>query len=144
MEKYRVVWLETHVCSKVLYAESESEAIERCHDCDDPDTREFEGCSDWSVIPEKELNPVTYVLHEETQANYSSDMTRKEYSERFRKKEDCLNRAMLRLFEELGDGDGENGGEGSLWRCAKEIYDCLASGGHYCYADMEWWIEEEV
>ena len=56
-------------------------------------------------------------------------------------KEDCLDVAMMDIFNELHDGDGENGGEGSLWRCARGIYDCLANGEHFFYADCEWWID---
>lgn len=55
---------------------------------------------------------------------------------------ECLDTAMLDIFAELHDGDGENGGNGSLWRCAREIYDFLESGTHYAYADCEWWIEK--
>lgn len=56
--------------------------------------------------------------------------------------EDILDSAMSDIFNELHDGDGENGGAGSLWRCAREIYDSLATGTHYVYADCEWWIEK--
>lgn len=56
--------------------------------------------------------------------------------------EECLDTAMSDIYAELHDGDGENGGMGSLWRCAKEIYDSLANGHRYQYADCEWWIEE--
>ena len=56
--------------------------------------------------------------------------------------EECLDTAMSDIYAELHDGDGENGGMGSLWRCAKEIYDSLANGHHYQYADCEWWIEK--
>ena len=55
-----------------------------------------------------------------------------------------LDKAMTDIFNELHDGDGENGGEGSLWRCAREIYDFLRSGTHYSYADCEWWIESSL
>ena len=53
-----------------------------------------------------------------------------------------LDGAMTDIFNELHDGDGENGGAGSLWRCAREIYDALKTGTHYAYADCEWWIEK--
>ena len=53
---------------------------------------------------------------------------------------ECLDAAMTDIYAELHDGDGENGGNGSLWRCAREIYDCLEAGRHYAYADCEWWI----
>ena len=56
--------------------------------------------------------------------------------------EECLDAAMSDIYAELHDGDGENGGMGSLWRCAKEIYDSLANGHRYQYADCEWWIEK--
>ena len=56
-KKFRVCWNETFVCSKVVEAESEHEALEMCHDIDNPDTREFESYHDWSVIEEGKLNP---------------------------------------------------------------------------------------
>lgn len=56
-KKYRVIWNETFVCSKVVEAGSEEEAQEMCYDIDDPDTREFEGYHDWGVIEEDELDP---------------------------------------------------------------------------------------
>lgn len=54
--------------------------------------------------------------------------------------ETCLNELMSLLFNTLGDGDGENGGEGSLWRCAKEIYDSIARGIVFKYADCSFYI----
>lgn len=56
-QKFRVVWNETYVCSKVVEAENEAEAQEMCYDTDEPDTKEFESYHDWSVIAEDELNP---------------------------------------------------------------------------------------
>ena len=62
--------------------------------------------------------------------------------------ETCMNELMSRIFNTLGNGDGENGGEGSLWRCAREIYDAIASGKVYTYADCWFYIrtsgEEET
>lgn len=52
-----------------------------------------------------------------------------------------LSAAMSDIFHEVGNGDGENGGAGSLWRCAREIYDSLRRGTKYTYADITWWIE---
>ena len=52
-----------------------------------------------------------------------------------------LDTAMSDIFHEVGNGDGENGGAGSLWRCAREIYDSLRRGAKYTYADITWWIE---
>lgn len=57
--------------------------------------------------------------------------------------ETCMNELMSHLFNTLGDGDGENGGEGSLWRCAKEIYDSIASGTTYTYANCSFYITKE-
>ena len=62
--------------------------------------------------------------------------------------ETCMNELMSRIFNTLGNGDGENGGEGSLWRCAREIYDAIAGGKVYTYADCWFYIstsgEKEV
>lgn len=62
------------------------------------------------------------------------------YSGIFTNLNDCMNELMRRLFLTLGNGDGENGGVGSLWRCAKEIYDTIASGKKYSYANYEFYI----
>ena len=40
------------------------------------------------------------------------------------------------LFDILADGDGENGGKGSLYNCADEIFHSLFNGGTYAYADL--------
>ena len=62
--------------------------------------------------------------------------------------ETCMNDLMSRIFNILGNGDGENGGEGSLWRCAREIYDAITGGKVYTYADCWFYIstsgEKEV
>ena len=62
--------------------------------------------------------------------------------------ETCMNELMSRIFITLGNGDGENGGEGSLWRCAREIYDAIVRGAVYTYADCWFYIrtsgEEET
>ena len=39
------------------------------------------------------------------------------------------------VLSELGDGDGENGGKGSLVNCRDEIRDCLYRDGFYSYAN---------
>ena len=39
------------------------------------------------------------------------------------------------VLNELGDGDGENGGRGSLKNCRDEIRDILCRDGFYSYAD---------
>lgn len=55
-------------------------------------------------------------------------------------KEDAINAAMVNLFADLGEGDGDNGGKGSLWNCAPEIYAVLSEGKTYSYADQEWFV----
>lgn len=57
-------------------------------------------------------------------------------------KEAALNAALVDLFSDLGEGDGDNGGKGSLWNCAPEIYAVLSEGKTYSYADQEWFIKE--
>lgn len=57
LTKFRVVWDETYNCSKVVEAETEAEAMEKCYNDDHPDTREFSHHHDFSVIRESELNP---------------------------------------------------------------------------------------
>ena len=64
-----------------------------------------------------------------------------ELSCRIDDKDYAMHHMMQYLFNALGNGDGENGGNGSLWRCAKGIYDAIASGARYSYADMEFWLE---
>lgn len=54
---------------------------------------------------------------------------------------DCMNELMQELFKILGNGDSENGGAGSLWRCAQSIYDTIRAGGVYHYADCKFWVE---
>lgn len=39
------------------------------------------------------------------------------------------------VISELGDGDGENGGKGSLKNCIGEIADCFMTSGTYNYAN---------
>jgi len=48
--------------------------------------------------------------------------------------------AMLDIMSEIGDGDCENEGKGSLWKCAGEIYDNIKSGNEYFYADCSWQV----
>jgi hypothetical protein len=45
-------------------------------------------------------------------------------------------------MDKVGDGDNENGGKGSLWDCADDIFFALWNGEKYSYADMEIGIEE--
>ena len=52
-----------------------------------------------------------------------------------------MNELMQQLFNTLGNGDNENGGRGSLWRCAQFIYDTLKNGDVYVYADCKFWVE---
>lgn len=66
-------------------------------------------------------------------------------------KDNVMNWVMNSLFEDLGNGGmsakkNSDGSIGSLWRCADEIYDSIASGLHYSYANREFWISknEEV
>lgn len=44
------------------------------------------------------------------------------------------------VLRELGDGDGENGGDGSLRNCYGEIFNCFMSGHGYTYADCQFFI----
>ena len=59
----------------------------------------------------------------------------------YEEKECAMNNVMNHIFTVLGNGDGENGGNGSLWRCAREIYDIIESGKRYSYADQKWWLK---
>jgi hypothetical protein len=52
-----------------------------------------------------------------------------------------MNELMQELFKILGNGDSENDGVGSLWRCAKSIYDTLKSGNVYEYANCKFWVQ---
>jgi hypothetical protein len=52
-----------------------------------------------------------------------------------------MNELMKHIFKTLGNGDSENGGVGSLWRCARSIYDTIRSGDVYVYADCKFWVE---
>ena len=47
---YRVIWTESFTCSKIVEAESEEKAKLMCYDIDDPDTRDFEGYSEWGCV----------------------------------------------------------------------------------------------
>ena len=55
--------------------------------------------------------------------------------------DDCMNELMQHLFNKLGNGDNENGGKGSLWRCSQSIYDTIRSGSVYEYANCKFWVE---
>jgi hypothetical protein len=55
--------------------------------------------------------------------------------------DNCMNELMQELFKILGNGDSENDGVGSLWRCAKSIYDTLKSGNVYEYANCKFWVQ---
>lgn len=48
------------------------------------------------------------------------------------------------VISEMGDGDGENGGKGSLKNCIDEIAKMFEDGGRYCYADCTFDIREVV
>ena len=69
-------------------------------------------------------------------------MEKKLETKSFEDKSYALNFLMLDIYQTLGNGDGENDGEGSLWRCAKEIYDWLNDGIEFSYADCEWQLIE--
>lgn len=45
------------------------------------------------------------------------------------------------VIYELGDGDGENGGKGSLKNCVEEIWNEIYHTGRYEYADMIFTME---
>lgn len=49
-----------------------------------------------------------------------------------------LNRLMCDLYNTIGNGDGENGGKGSLWNCATEILNSLKNYEVYEYAGCSW------
>ena len=55
--------------------------------------------------------------------------------------DNCMNELMRHLFNTLGNGDNENGGKGSLWRCSQSIYDTIRSGNVYEYANCKFWVE---
>ena len=44
------------------------------------------------------------------------------------------------VLRELGDGDNENGGSGSLENCRGDIFNAFMSTGHYEYADCRFEI----
>ena len=52
--------------------------------------------------------------------------------------EAAVDLAMLDLFEQVGEGDGENGGAGPLSNCASEIRSVLSAGQAYSYAELSW------
>jgi len=58
----------------------------------------------------------------------------------FCKSEKAVSHAMFDIMSEIGEGDCENAGRGSLWKCAGEIYDILKKGDKYYYADCSWWV----
>jgi hypothetical protein len=55
--------------------------------------------------------------------------------------DNCMNELMQELFKILGNGDNENGGKGSLWRCSQFIYDTIRCGGVYYYENYRFWVE---
>ena len=55
--------------------------------------------------------------------------------------DDCMNELMKHLFNILGNGDNENDGMGSLWRCSQFIYDTIRNGNVYKYANCKFWVE---
>jgi len=46
------------------------------------------------------------------------------------------------VIRQLKDGDGENGGKGSLKNCYGDIWNYLFNGGKYYYADLVFSITE--
>ena len=44
------------------------------------------------------------------------------------------------VLRELHDGDGENGGSGSLKNCYGEIFNCFMEGRGYTYADCQFFV----
>ena len=44
------------------------------------------------------------------------------------------------VIRELGDGDGENGGSGSLKNCYGEIFNSFICGHGYTYADCQFFM----
>ena len=74
-----------------------------------------------------------YIYHIEDNGNH----TKCEHSNI----DDCMNELMQHLFNTLGNGDNENGGRGSLWRCSQYIYDAIRSGNVYEYANCKFWVE---
>jgi len=48
------------------------------------------------------------------------------------------------IIRELGDGDGENGGRGSLKNCYGDIWNALFFTGHYEYADCRFAVHESL
>lgn len=57
--------------------------------------------------------------------------------------DDCMHWMMQNIYSHLGNGDGKNGGKGSLWHCASEIYNTIKYGGIYEYADCRFWVTAE-
>lgn len=53
----------------------------------------------------------------------------------FDRLEDAVNWLTNQLYDELGDGDGENGGRGSLRNCEGDIRKTLAALQTYGYAE---------
>ena len=47
------------------------------------------------------------------------------------------------ILHELQEGDGENGGRGSLENCRGDIWNFLFFNGKYYYADLEFTITEK-
>ncbi len=56
----------------------------------------------------------------------------------FGDKDEALDWLVGKLFNELGDGDGENGGRGSLRNCENDIRAVLGDFRPYFYADTVW------
>lgn len=58
---------------------------------------------------------------------------------KFFNKSEAIDWLLARFYTEIGSGDCENGGKGSLWNCAPEIHAFLekANGGAYEYADVK-------
>ena len=58
------------------------------------------------------------------------------------KKDACRFSADL-VISEMGDGDGENGGKGSLKNCIDEIAEYFLVAGNYAYADCIFRLRED-
>lgn len=87
----------------------------------------------------KKTNEEYYVVHEIVK------LEKKEchYTFRLPSKTTALDHVMQQIFLNFAGGDGENGGEGSLWRCAREIYDTISEGKPYSYTDYTWYVEKD-
>ena len=74
-------------------------------------------------------------------AEYSVECVETSYR-LFDAKDEALDWLVGKLFNELGDGDGENGGRGSLRNCENDIRAALGNFKPYFYADTVWRLYE--